>query len=438
MMQTAESRPETCDVLVVGGGPAGSTVSTFLRREGWHVVLLEKDEHPRFHIGESLLPRNLPIFDELGVAEKVRSIGVLKRGADFTLPGETTHVVADFSRALEPSPPTAYQVKRAEFDELLLRHAEQTGVIVHERTKATSVQFDGDNVATVESRNDKGETKTWQARFLVDASGRDTFLGNRLSLKVKNPDHESAAIFAHFDSVSRREGEEAGNISMYFFDYGWYWFSPLRDGRMSIGAVCRPTYLKSRKVPIKQFLLDTLALCPELAHRVRDAVIASEVWTAGNFSYASKRMFDRNYLLIGDAYAFIDPVFSTGVFLAMSGARSGAKTITACLKEPSRRARLMAEHERRVRRWLRVYSWFIYRFTSPGMKRLITSEGNTFQLKSAAISILSGDTTPSFSRAIRIMAFKAIYYIFSVQSWEQSRQWRRHVQVLKGVESAAE
>ena len=180
------------------------------------------------------------------MADKVRSIGVLKRGADFTLPGETTHVVADFSQALEPSPPTAYQVKRAEFDELLLRHAEQAGVMVHERTKATAVQFDGDNAATVESRNDKGETQTWQTRFLVDASGRDTFLGNRLNLKMKNPDHENAAIFAHFDNVLRRDGEEAGNISMYFFDYGWYWFIPLRDGRMSIGAVCRPTYLKSR------------------------------------------------------------------------------------------------------------------------------------------------------------------------------------------------
>ena len=120
-------------------------------------------------------------------------------------------------------------------------------------------------------------------------------------------------------------------------------------------------------------------------------------------------MCDKNYLLIGDAYAFIDPVFSTGVFLAMAGARSGAKIITACLKDPSRRARLMAEHARRVRRWLRVYSWFIYRFTSPGMKRLLTTQGNPFRLKSAVISILSGDTTPSFSRAIRIMAFKAIY-----------------------------
>ena len=115
---------ETCDVLVIGGGPAGSTVSTYLRREGWNVVLLEKDQHPRFHIGESLLPRNLPIFDEMGVAEKIRNIGVLKRGADFTLPGESAYVIADFSKALDPSPPTAYQVKRAEFDEVLLRHAD--------------------------------------------------------------------------------------------------------------------------------------------------------------------------------------------------------------------------------------------------------------------------------------------------------------------------
>ncbi|MFM9845038.1 MAG: NAD(P)/FAD-dependent oxidoreductase [Dongiaceae bacterium] len=431
-------QPETCDVLVIGGGPAGSTVSTYLRREGWNVVLLEKDQHPRFHIGESLLPRNLPIFDELGVAEKIRNIGVLKRGADFTLPGESAHVIADFSKALDPSPPTAYQVKRAEFDEVLLRHAQKAGVVVHERTKANSIRFEGGEKAIVESRNDKGETKTWETRFLVDASGRDTFLGNRFDLKVKNPKHESAAIFAHFENVTFRQGDEAGNISMYFFKHGWYWFIPLRGNIMSIGAVCRPAYLKSRKVPIKQFLMDTLALCPEFADRMRGATLVSDVMTAGNFSYDSKQMYGMNYLLIGDAYAFIDPVFSTGVFLAMSGARSGAETITACLRDPSSRQRRLAEHQRRVRRWLRMYSWFIYRFTSPAMNRIITTRTNPHRLKSAAISILSGDTTMTLSRLLRITAFKAVYYLFTLQTWRQSRDWRRHIQVFKTAETAAE
>jgi flavin-dependent dehydrogenase len=431
-------QPETCDVLVIGGGPAGSTVSTYLRREGWRVVLLEKEQHPRFHIGESLLPRNLPIFDELGVAEKIRDIGVLKRGADFTLPGESSYVIADFSKALDPSPPTAYQVKRAEFDEVLLRHAAESGVEVHERTKAIAFRFEGDEKAIVESRSDSGEAKTWHARFLVDASGRDTFLGNRLNLKVKNPQHESAAIFAHFENVPYRPGDEAGNISMYFFKHGWYWFIPLRGNIMSIGAVCRPAYLKSRKVPVNQFLMDTLALCPELTDRIRGATLASDVMTAGNFSYDSKRMYDKNYLLIGDAYAFIDPVFSTGVFLAMSGGRSGAATITACLRDPSRRRSLLAEHERRVRRWLRVYSWFIYRFTSPAMNRIITTPGNPHRLKSAAISILSGDTMMTPSRILRILAFKAVYYLFTLQTWRPSREWRRHVRVLRTVETAAE
>jgi flavin-dependent dehydrogenase len=171
---------------------------------------------------------------------------------------------------------------------------------------------------------------------------------------------------------------------------------------------------------------------------MRGATLASDVMTAGNFSYDSKRMYDKNYLLIGDAYAFIDPVFSTGVFLAMSGARSGAATITACLRDPPGRSRRLAEHERRVRRWLRVYSWFIYRFTSPAMNRIITTPGNPHRLKSAAISILSGDTTMTLSRMLRIMAFKSVYYLFTLQTWQQSREWRRHVQVLKTAETAAE
>lgn len=425
-----EGRPETCDVLVIGGGPAGSTASTLLRRKGWQVTLLEKDVHPRFHIGESLLPRNLPIFDELGVMDEIRRIGVVKRGADFSLPGHEGYVVVDFSQALDPSPPTAFQVRRAEFDEVLLRNAQRSGVSVHEGVRATAVEFLSDGRIEVSARDNSSTAHRWKARFLVDASGRDTFLANRFGTKIRNRHHESAALFAHFDNVVRREGEEEGNISMYWFQHGWFWVIPLRAGRVSIGAVCRPGYLKSRSVPIETFFIETIQQSPDLAARMRHAALVTDTMTAGNFSYYSRRMFDRNYILIGDAFAFIDPVFSTGVFLAMSGARSAADAVDVSLRNPALGRRLLAKHERLVVAWIHAYSWFIYRFTSPAMMRLFMTRRNPLRLKSALLSLMSGDTRPSLRRSARIVIFKGLYYLHTVLTLRQSIQWRRDTRVM--------
>jgi len=423
-MSSGAGSADICDVLVIGGGPAGSTVSTLLTRKGWRVVLIEKDVHPRFHIGESLLPRNLPIFDELGVMEDIARIGIVKRGADFSFSGYSGHITVEFCNALDPQPPTAFQVKRAQFDHILLQNAKRTGVSVHEGVRATAVEFRTDDSIEVASRDASGADLTWKTRFLVDASGRDTFLANRFGIKVRNRHHESAALFAHFDHVVRREREEEGNISMYWFRHGWFWVIPFRDGHVSVGAVCQPEYLKSREVPTEQFLTDTIAQCPELAARMKNAVMVTEAMAAGNFSYYSKWMYKRNCLLVGDAFAFIDPVFSTGVFLAMSGARSAADAIDVTLRDPGRGRSLLARHERRIVSWISAYSWFIYRFTSPAMQKLFMTRRNPLRLKSAILSLMSGDTQPSLSRSIRITIFKGFYYICTVANLRKSRQWR--------------
>jgi flavin-dependent dehydrogenase len=160
-----------------------------------------------------------------------------------------------------------------------------------------------------------------------------------------------------------------------------------------------------------------------------NAVMVTDTMSAGNFSYYSERMFGRNYLLIGDAFAFIDPVFSTGVFLAMSGAKSAAEAIDTCLRNPAMGRRLLSRHERRVLGWIGAYSWFIYRFTSPSMKKLFMTRNNPLGLKSAVLSLMSGDTRPSLKRSTRIFLFKAMYYLFTARTLRQSRQWRRDAQV---------
>lgn len=212
-----------CDVLVIGGGPGGTTAATMLARKGWKVLLLEKDSHPRFHIGESLLPCNLPIFDELGVLEKVRDLGVLKLGADFPS-GDGDHQTIYFRRAIGGSPPHAWHVRRDEFDHMLFEHARANGVDARAQVKVVAAEVHGIGSVRATAQAAGGEQIAIRARYLVDASGRDTFLGNTLKLKRKNPRHQSAAIFAHFHDVEQRPGEDAGNISIYRFDHGWCWF----------------------------------------------------------------------------------------------------------------------------------------------------------------------------------------------------------------------
>src|SRR5690606_13271558 len=223
-----------------------TTAATFLARRGRKVVLLEKDVHPRFHNGESLLPMNLPILERLGVLDQVRRIGVYKPGADFPMRGHADSVnVFRFDRAPTPAFGYAYQVKRAEFTTILFDNAVANGVDARQQVKVEQVELGADGrPALVRARQADGTALAFRPRYLVDASGRDTFLGNKLKLKKKNPRHQSAAIFSHFRGVTRREGEAAGNITVERFAHGWMWLIPLTGDIMSVGAVCFPEYLK--------------------------------------------------------------------------------------------------------------------------------------------------------------------------------------------------
>ena len=398
-----------CDVLVIGGGPAGSTAATLLARRGRKVLLLEKDRHPRFHIGESLLPCNLPIFDTLGVMEKVRALGVVKHGADFESGDgyQTFH----FRRALGDSPPHAFQVKREDFDAMLFAHARENGVDAREGVKVESVALGGIGNVVAQATDADGAPLTVRAKYVIDASGRDTLLGSALKIKHRNPSHQSAAIFAHFTGVERRPGEDAGNISIYNFAHGWSWFIPLQDGIMSVGCVCWPEYLKQRRGRNEEFLLATLDSMPDAARRMKNATMVSEVRVTGNYSYSCERMAGPGWIMAGDAFAFVDPVFSSGVYLAMHGATQAASVVDAALADPAREAALQRAFARRIRRGIRVFSWFIYRFNSPVMRGLFASPRNVWRVEDGVISMLAGDVFDSGPVRLRLALFKAIYAI---------------------------
>ncbi len=411
----SDPQTEDVDVVVIGGGPAGSTVSTFLSEKGYRVVLLEKSAHPKFHIGESLLPCNLPVLAALGVLPEVRAMGVLKLGADFSYATDTAHRTYYFSKALNATAPHAYEVRRSEFDELLFRNAAKKGVDTREHVLVTSVEHDdsrsprASTVDAVRSGPDGETTLRFRARYVVDASGRDTFFAKKLGVKRKNPNHGSAAIFGHFEGVTRRPGADQGNISIYWFDHGWMWMIPLKDGVMSVGAVCWPEYLKTRTGTTTEFLMQTLALAPAAHARMQDAVPLGEIRATGNYSYTSDQMSGPGFVMAGDAFAFIDPVFSSGVYLAMNSARLAAEVVDGALREPSSEAKLQREFEARVRKGIGAFSWFIYRFTTPAMRWLFKNPKNAFRLEEAIISMLAGDVFDSDAVHRRFRVLRLIY-----------------------------
>jgi flavin-dependent dehydrogenase len=384
-----------------------------LREKGWSVVLLEQDHHPRFHIGESLLPMNLALFERLGVLEQVRQIGVEKPGVDFTALGADTHCTVYFRDALDKTWPYAFQVRRSELDELLFRNCAAQGVAVHEGMTVKDVIFRPHETTLVHATDERGEARVWQTRFVVDASGRATFLARKFGLKKRNPKHQSAAIFGHFEHVTRRPGADAGNISLYWFEHGWFWMIPLRDGIMSVGAVCWPEYLKTRRVRPEAFLWQTIALCPGVHARMQHARLVSEARATGNYSYRAARMYGEGYLLVGDAFAFIDPVFSTGVFFAMNSATLGAEAVDAYLRDPAGAKRALRRFDRQVRHGIDVVSWFIYRFTSPAMQQLFMAPRDTLRIKQAILSMLAGDVFRGTPIGLPIALFKAVYYTTS-------------------------
>jgi flavin-dependent dehydrogenase len=398
------------DVFVVGGGPAGATTGALLAERGFRVIVVDKDRHPRFHIGESLLPHNLPLFDRLGIREQVELSSMQKYGIEFVSPYHGKSVTYDFAGALDKRFPYSFQVRRSTFDHLLLKNAAAKGAEVIEGCRVTSIAFPGGGHPRIEGCDDDGRPRRWTAAFVVDASGRDTLLAAQLDVKERNPRNNSAAIFGHFTAARRLPGKAEGNISVVWFDHGWFWFIPLSDGTTSVGAVCPAAFFKNRGADLQTFFMSVIASCPEIADRLQDAQLIGPVSATGNYSYGAKQASGGKFILVGDAFAFIDPVFSTGVYLAMSMAFRGADAVEACLRKPERSARVLRNYDAAAKAALGSITWFIYRIREPAMRDLFMSPRNWFRMEEAILSLLAGDIFGGWSIRSRLMMFRAIFY----------------------------
>jgi flavin-dependent dehydrogenase len=386
-------------------------VAALLAARGKRVTLIEKDKHPRFHIGESLLPFNVPLFERLGVKDKIERMGMPKFGIEFVSPHHDKPSLLEFGDGWHKDMNYSFQVRRSEFDKILFDNAKAKGAETIEECRVTSVDFPADGGGVVTMAMADGETRQFKGRFVVDASGRDTFLASRLKLKQRNRRHESAAVFGHFTGAERLQGRAEGHISIFWFAKGWFWFIPLSDGTTSIGAVSRPDTFKNRDGDMTALFNELIQSCPGLAHRLRDATLTGPATATGNYSYAAETLSGPGYVMIGDAAGFIDPVFSTGVYLAMNSGFLAADAVETCLDRPEMAVEALKHFEETVKASLARFSWFIYRITSPAIRSLFMAPRNYFRIEEAVLSLLAGDIAAKSPIRSRLALFQVLFYL---------------------------
>ncbi|HEX6159545.1 MAG TPA: NAD(P)/FAD-dependent oxidoreductase, partial [Thermoanaerobaculia bacterium] len=320
------------DVIVIGGGPAGSTAATLLARQGFSVLLLERERFPRFQIGESLLPYNNDLFERLGVSEQLDCGDFFpKYGAIFVTGDGKVGCSFRFDQTLEDPYRKSFQVRRAEFDHLLLRNAAASGVEVREETAVAAIDLADPDEATI--RTHGGEEL--KARFVIDASGHNAVLGSRVGSRHDIRELKKIACFAHYRGVTRPEGREGGSTVIVVLQNAWFWLIPVSAEVMSVGVVLdRDDFLQAGLTP-EQMLEKTIAETPFVLGRMESAERITQVYARKDFSFRMRNTVGTNYALAGDAAGFLDPIFSTGVFMAMKSADMAAHAVALRLRTGS-------------------------------------------------------------------------------------------------------
>jgi len=395
------------DVAVVGGGPAGSTVATALARAGGRVLVLERDVFPRFHIGESQLPWSNEIFGELGVYDTIRDAGfVPKWGASFSTLDGRDERYADFTAAVETPNPQTFQVPRAVFDQLLLEHSRRSGAQALEGHRAIDADFAAD-AATLRFADPRGGECAVRVGIVVDASGRTGFLARKLGRHEPDPLLRNIAVHAHFEGIPRREGRRAGDIRMLLRpDMGWLWLIPINREIISVGAVIpRRVYHGEAKPTPEETLAHFIATTAGSAPLFHAARRVSPARFDADYSYLGTRLAGDRWVVVGDAAAFLDPIFSTGVLLAMQAGLDVARVIDRALADGVVSARRFDRYARDVRKRYHHFRRFATGFYDPAFRDLWLTPQGRFGIYEAVLSVLAGNWRPSVPTRLRLRLF---------------------------------
>lgn len=400
-----EAQEEVWDILIIGGGPAGSTAATTLAKAGRKVLVLEKEKFPRFHIGESLLPYNRKIFEDLGVWEKISAAGfVTKRGAQFIMGNDTRGNRLNFSKGSFTEFPEAIQVERSVFDQILLDHARENGACVREECRVTAHQVEADRVI-LDYVGPDGSQKRVSAAYLVDASGLHNFTANRESIRRYYDGHKKLAIFGHFSGVEMPTGEQEGDILIVRRERSWMWMIPLEKEKTSVGLVIDAADYKALGVKPEEAFENAVKTTAAVSKRFENASLMDKMHVLADFSYKNERLASHRMVRVGDASGFIDPMFSSGVLLAMTSGQQGAQVINDAflLGEPLSEG--MKHYERDNRRRIAIYWEFIENFYRLHFAQMFFQPYNRWKMVCAINAVLAGRTTLPFAVWWRLRVF---------------------------------
>jgi geranylgeranyl reductase family protein len=396
------------DVIVIGGGPAGSAAGTRLAQRGHRVLLLEKEQFPRFHIGESMLPCSIPLLEQLGAMPRVQAADFLpKYAAEFVTADGSLKRRYAFRDGLVQGASSAYEVDRSEFDKLLLDNAAEQGVDVRQGAQVIRFDLDAKPGVSVVARLEDGTETTFRAEMLIDASGQASMLAGRLGLREMDQELKNFAVFSHYEGASRASGEEEGDISVVLVPGGWWWVIPLRNNRTSVGLVGPSKNLRGQK-PDEAYFTAQVASTPFVRERLSAATRVAPVRSVSDYSYVSRKLVGDSFVLIGDAAAFIDPVFSTGVYLGLVGAFRAAEVVDAALRTRNFERAQFLSYERETQKNVATYRQFVKGFYTPEFVDVLMSPSDWLSLRAAITSLLAGFGVDRFDVNWRVQVFRAI------------------------------
>ncbi len=402
------------DIVIIGGGPAGSASGSLLAKQGKTVLIVEREKFPRFHIGESLIPFGNDVLREMGVWEKLNSAGfMVKKGAEFTLSNSCGFQRFWFRNNLGPDHSQTFQVERAKFDSILLDHAREIGCTLAQPASVQSAHFQEDFVQLTIQKGEESEVV--QAAYVIDASGREAWIGKKLELPKSDLGlSKKMAIYAHFENAYRNEGEACGHITIIRMEQGWFWMIPLDEKKTSVGVVWEQDKLKASGNDLEERFWTLIRSSKEASFRLKEGTLIGPFHATTDYTYRYHQSAGKRWVMAGDAAGFIDPIFSSGVMVALRSGRLAAEMILKQTNDSPLSLSTQKKYTSEIRHMTGVFLKMIQLFYDNDAFAVFMNPRSIFRLRETINRLVAGQTEMDWSLRWR-------FILFRVLSWLQKR-----------------